>query len=76
MVSAIVYLIVGLVTTLYVEKVLVEQGFGNNLGLALSFGDRIKSIILWPIFTGPYIVSFVGAILQEIKSTFEGDDQQ
>lgn len=53
------YLLVGGLSTMWVENLMVEQGLGDELGLALTFGDRIRSIVLWPVFTGGYLLDFI-----------------
>lgn len=70
--AGILYLIVGAVSSVWLESLMVEQGYKNEWGLAFTFGERIKSIILWPIFTLPSLVQFTVVFVQAL---FE-DDQQ
>ena len=76
-VLVILYLVIGCLSTMWVEKILVEQGLGDELGLALPFGDRIRSIVLWPVFTGTYMLNFLILFFKNTSTiTTEDDDQQ
>ena len=70
------YLLAGVASTFWVEKMLVDQGYGNELGLAFTFGDRIRSIVLWPVFTSEYLIDFIIIFSRQLLLVLEGDDQQ
>lgn len=46
MAAGIIYLIIGAISTMWIEQMLIDQGYENELGLAFDFGERLKSIIL------------------------------
>lgn len=71
----ILYLLAGWLSTMWVEKLLVEQGYGNELGIAFTFGHRLRSIVLWPVFTGEYILDFIILFFRNML-LFNEDDQQ
>lgn len=70
------YLLAGVASTFWVEGMFVDQGYGNELGLAFTFGDRMRSIVLWPIFTGEYLIDFAVIFSRQLLETLEGNDQQ
>ena len=72
---AILYLLAGCLSTYWVEKLLVEQGYGNELGIAFTFGHRLRSVVLWPVFTGKYILDFIIIFFKNLLLV-NGDDQQ
>lgn len=59
MIISLIYLMIGCVTTFGIEKLLVDQGVDNGTGLAYGLGERLRSIVLWPVFTGIYIFDFI-----------------
>lgn len=67
----VIYLTVGILSTMWLEQLLVDQGYGTELGVALSFGDRLKSIVLWPVFTLPHLCEYVLVFIQTL--VFEND---
>lgn len=71
--AEITYIVIGIVSTMWLESLMVEQGYQDGYGLAFEFGDRLTYIILWPIFTLPSMVQFAVVFLQTLMY---GDDQQ
>ena len=71
--SEVIYLLVGVFSTMWLESLMIEQDYVDEWGLGFSFGDRIRSILLWPIFTLPYLLEFIVVF---IKALFEDDQQQ
>lgn len=71
--SEVIYLLVGIFSTMWLESLMIEQDYVDEWGLGFSFGDRIRSIFLWPIFTLPYLIEFIVVF---IKALFEDDQQQ
>lgn len=69
----VIYLTIGILSTMWLERLLVDQGYGTELGVALSFGDRLKSIVLWPVFTLPSLCEYVLVFIQTL--VFENDQQ-
>lgn len=69
----VIYLTVGILSTMWLEQLLVDQRYGTELGVALSFGDRLKSIVLWPVFTLPYLCEYVLVFIQTL--VFKNDQQ-
>ena len=67
MISSLIYLLVGCVTTFIVEKCLVDQGVDTGLGMAYSLGERLRSIVLWPVFTGIYIFDYIQILISSIN---------
>ena len=66
MAAGIIYLIIGAISTMWIEQMLIDQGYENELGLAFDFGERLKSIILWPVFTLPYLFRFTVVFVKSI----------
>ena len=69
----IIYLVIGTLSSLWLEQILVDQGYGTELGIAFSFGDRIKSVVLWPVFTLPSVCEYVIVLVQTLL--LENDQQ-
>ena len=67
----IIYLVIGTLSSLWLEQILVDQGYGTEPGIAFSFGDRIKSVVLWPVFTLPSMCEYVIVLVQTLL--FEND---
>lgn len=62
--GAVMYLLIGTLAAWWLERLLVDQGNSNELGLVFSLIGRITVIVFWPVTVLPIFLSFISLLLK------------